>query len=483
MLDERFAQRLAEIERIVESDAEVEDQVREAGSDFASYVLADPQWQRLFFEFAAYAARHEDFRRELVKRYALLRDRIADVYRRRIERLGITAPVPVEQVSVMTFAMANGVALEALLEPEAVSEDLFSTMLTVFFTGLGELDRTHLLDSPRRAERSAEGRTRLRPWRWGSQVACSRGRHGRACPSGRWSATRCLRRRSIPPSARRSTRPIETGRFPMRIAAGDLILIGVATHKLSRLLTKEAGHRLRPDAVHPLRGPRRQGGGQRGAPGPRVAPRDRRAADLPLLHRPVDSRRIHGRQNVRPAPHESGQRHVHSPGDLGRPAHGISWRESRRRSSVQDLGRRLIPSRRTLQNGLISGVISGLKRRQSASAVSNRYAGQGQRKTWLGKEGVCGASRVISGAIRAPRAPSHRRGLPKAPHGCPRKTTWSKGARTRAAMARRARSGPLRAFRVTRDGLDTPPESIGIFGTLWGPQSFNRSAGVRARHR
>ena len=83
-----------------------------------SYVLADPEWQRLFFEFAAYAARHEDFRRELVKRYALLRNRIADLYRRRIERLGITAPVPVEQVSLMTFAMANGVALETLLEPE-----------------------------------------------------------------------------------------------------------------------------------------------------------------------------------------------------------------------------------------------------------------------------------------------------------------------------------------------------------------------------
>lgn len=139
MLEERFAQRLAEIERIVEGDAEVPDQARAAGSDFARFVLADPEWQRLFFEFAAYAARHDDFRRELVKRYALLRDQIADAYRRRIERLGITSPVPVEQVSLMTFAMANGVALEALLEPETVSEDLFGTMLSVFFTGLGEL--------------------------------------------------------------------------------------------------------------------------------------------------------------------------------------------------------------------------------------------------------------------------------------------------------------------------------------------------------
>ena len=36
----------------------------------------------------------------------------------------------------MTFAMANGMALERLLEPEAVSDELYPTMLTIFFTGL-----------------------------------------------------------------------------------------------------------------------------------------------------------------------------------------------------------------------------------------------------------------------------------------------------------------------------------------------------------
>ena len=36
----------------------------------------------------------------------------------------------------MTFAMANGVALERLLEPEAVDDELFPAMLATFFAGL-----------------------------------------------------------------------------------------------------------------------------------------------------------------------------------------------------------------------------------------------------------------------------------------------------------------------------------------------------------
>jgi hypothetical protein len=44
--------------------------------------------------------------------------------------------VPPEQAAAMTFAMANGIALERLLEPEAVPDDLAPTMMATFFTGL-----------------------------------------------------------------------------------------------------------------------------------------------------------------------------------------------------------------------------------------------------------------------------------------------------------------------------------------------------------
>jgi AcrR family transcriptional regulator len=136
MLDERFAERLEELDRVVSGSGPLEEQAREAGADFARYLAADPEWQRLFFEFAAYAARNEDFRQELVTRYRTLRERVAELFRRRGEELGLESPIPPEHVSTMTFAMANGFALERLLEPEAAPDDLYGTMLATFFTGL-----------------------------------------------------------------------------------------------------------------------------------------------------------------------------------------------------------------------------------------------------------------------------------------------------------------------------------------------------------
>jgi AcrR family transcriptional regulator len=139
MLDERFAERLQEIDRVTATGADPETQARDAGVEFVQYINADVEWQRLFFEFTAHAARNREFRDELVTRYRALRARITESYERRLDELGVSPPVPPEHISVMTFAMANGVALEKLLEPEAVPDDLYGTMLMVFFIGLRTL--------------------------------------------------------------------------------------------------------------------------------------------------------------------------------------------------------------------------------------------------------------------------------------------------------------------------------------------------------
>src|ERR671933_449322 len=47
MLDERFAERLAEVDAAVSDDTEVEEQARRAGVDFSRSVAADPEWERL----------------------------------------------------------------------------------------------------------------------------------------------------------------------------------------------------------------------------------------------------------------------------------------------------------------------------------------------------------------------------------------------------------------------------------------------------
>jgi AcrR family transcriptional regulator len=140
MLDERFAERIEDIERVIAGEGTTAEKARRAGDDFTSMIGADPEWERLFFEFSAYAARNEDFRQELVTRYRSMRDRIAAALRARHEELGMEAPaLPFDQVALMTCAMGNGFALEKLLEPDAVPGDLYGTMLMVFFAGLAAL--------------------------------------------------------------------------------------------------------------------------------------------------------------------------------------------------------------------------------------------------------------------------------------------------------------------------------------------------------
>jgi AcrR family transcriptional regulator len=150
MLEQRFAERLGQIERLSDGDAEVEERARVAGEDFGRYVRADPEWQRLFFEFVVHATREEGFRAELVRRYRDLRGGIAKVVEEQAAQLGSTLPLAPAELAMMIFAMANGFALERLLEPEDASDELYGSMLMIFAAGVralaqeeGDAPRTH----------------------------------------------------------------------------------------------------------------------------------------------------------------------------------------------------------------------------------------------------------------------------------------------------------------------------------------------------
>jgi AcrR family transcriptional regulator len=139
MLDERFAERVEQIERVIRGEGTEDEKAVRAGDEFAAVLRADPDWQRLFFEFSAYAARDEDFRQELVTRYRWMQDRIATALRKRKDDVDVPATVAPERVALMTCAMANGFALEKLLEGDAVPDELYGTMLMIFFAGIRAL--------------------------------------------------------------------------------------------------------------------------------------------------------------------------------------------------------------------------------------------------------------------------------------------------------------------------------------------------------
>jgi AcrR family transcriptional regulator len=135
MLDAMFALRLEEMDRALSTDEPPEAQARVAARDFIDHLAMDPEWGRLFFEAGLQASRDQAFRVKLVSRYAAMRERMAEILRRRAEAGGFDPGVPFDQLATMVFAMANGVGFERLVEPEAVPDDLFSTMLELFTLG------------------------------------------------------------------------------------------------------------------------------------------------------------------------------------------------------------------------------------------------------------------------------------------------------------------------------------------------------------
>jgi AcrR family transcriptional regulator len=135
MLDARFAQRLAEMDRALSTDEPPEAQARAAGRDFVDYLSGDPDWARLFLEAALHASRDEGFRVQLTSRYEAMRARMAELLRDRAQAGGFDPGVPFDQLATMIFAMANGVAFERFVEPDAVPDDLFASMLELFTLG------------------------------------------------------------------------------------------------------------------------------------------------------------------------------------------------------------------------------------------------------------------------------------------------------------------------------------------------------------
>jgi AcrR family transcriptional regulator len=139
MLDERFAKRIEDIERVVAGEGSTAQKARRAGDQFVQRLSADREWGRLFFEFSAYAARDEDFREELVTRYRAMRDRIAAALQAEAEEAENAPLLSFDEVALMVCMMGNGFALEKLLEGDAVADELYGTMLMIFFAGLDAL--------------------------------------------------------------------------------------------------------------------------------------------------------------------------------------------------------------------------------------------------------------------------------------------------------------------------------------------------------
>ena len=133
MLDDHFEAELERMDQALTGEGDPGEEARQAAEGFTRY-LADPKWPLLYFQFAAHAARDEDFRQELATRARAMRQKMTEIYERWSANFPAAPPAPLDELAAMTDFMASGFILERTIDPE-IPDELLPKMMGIFFLG------------------------------------------------------------------------------------------------------------------------------------------------------------------------------------------------------------------------------------------------------------------------------------------------------------------------------------------------------------
>lgn len=123
------------------SAARTLEEAARAGADRWMQVLSErPEYFPLFVEFWAYAVREPGVRERFAERFAAFRLATGRIVAIGAEGRGIgLEPDQVERLGTFINALANGLAMEKLVDPAAVPDELFGDLLVLIFNGFEAL--------------------------------------------------------------------------------------------------------------------------------------------------------------------------------------------------------------------------------------------------------------------------------------------------------------------------------------------------------
>jgi AcrR family transcriptional regulator len=136
LMRERIRERLELVTKAVERQATVRDITRDAGSALAELISSQAEWHLLFIEFWARAVRDPDLRNEFARERRAARGLIASLLQEQAAEANVELPAPAEQLAVAVLALANGIAIEHLADPDTVDASTFGVILGLLLDGL-----------------------------------------------------------------------------------------------------------------------------------------------------------------------------------------------------------------------------------------------------------------------------------------------------------------------------------------------------------
>jgi Transcriptional regulator len=147
VFDAHLEQRKRALTEIVFSQERLDDAYHAIALSMSAADIQEPRWTPLLLEFWTYASRQEALRSIVSQR----REKFLEVIAGLIEELGrrhrVDFSLPTKEIARGSAALARGMALERLLNPDAVSADLFDRVHTAYVNGL-----TRTTKDPQRTE-------------------------------------------------------------------------------------------------------------------------------------------------------------------------------------------------------------------------------------------------------------------------------------------------------------------------------------------
>jgi AcrR family transcriptional regulator len=136
LLDERIDGRIRDLFAMTEAapdDDTMEDQVSRG---LSALLQQERDLVLLFHEYSAMAVREPRLREKYVERNVMLRNGLARALEARVEALEVPSAISTQELATAMIALADGLSVEQLTEPEMVSDELFGQILSLILDGL-----------------------------------------------------------------------------------------------------------------------------------------------------------------------------------------------------------------------------------------------------------------------------------------------------------------------------------------------------------
>jgi AcrR family transcriptional regulator len=135
VLDDYYENQVHAYRDVLFEDDSAEDSYRTAARVFMATQAREPRWTPLVIEFTAHATRREPLRRAVVEIRERFLDAVGEIIAELGRRHGLEYRVPAREVARGSGAMMRGMAVERLLDPDAVPTELFEELHSAYMRG------------------------------------------------------------------------------------------------------------------------------------------------------------------------------------------------------------------------------------------------------------------------------------------------------------------------------------------------------------